>query len=92
MTNIIEITNEDGFKERWAIQDDDDIEEAQEIGIYVGVPDLSSIDWEGLHRRIHNALHDHGFFTMKDVNARGAVMNSVIKVELTRQIINLYGV
>ena len=88
--NIIETINEDGFMERWAIMYEDNPEEAREVGIYVGVPDLSGLDWEGLHRRIHNKLHEQGIFTLDDVRERGSAVTSIVKFELAREIITEY--
>jgi hypothetical protein len=88
--NIIETKNEDGFMERWAIMDEDEPEEAREVGIYVGVPDLSGLDWEGLHRRIHNKLHEQGIFTLEDAIQRDAAVVSIAKFELVRHIIKEY--
>jgi len=87
---IIETVSEDGFSERWAIQDDDDPENAREIGIYIGV-DISDLDWEGMHKRVHNMLHAQGVFTPEDIRAKGNAVTAIANVALVREIVRNYG-
>lgn len=90
--NIIETVDDGGFKRRYAINEDDDPNEAVDIGIDVGVPDLSQIDWDALHLEIHNALYDAQLFDRDDILRSGSRVSSIVKVAVTRKLINLYGV
>lgn len=87
---IIELVDEDGFKRRYAVNDDEDLENVEEVGVDVGVPDLSSIDWDGLHREIHNRLYDLGIFTPDDILARGDGITTTLKIVLGKAIIRCY--
>jgi len=89
---FIESINSDGLKERWAVQDDDPEEDVKEVGIYVGVPDMSEMDWDGLRVRMHNALHDAKIFTSDDLTAKGGAVKALVCVEVVRELAKLYGV
>lgn len=90
MRTVVKINEENGRKMRYAINDEDDAEDAESIGINVGVPDLDEIDWESAVTELSNALFDMGLFTMDDIIAKdGALVNAVLSV-FKRKVVKLY--
>lgn len=88
--NIVEITDGDGRNMRYAINDDDNPEEASEIGINVGVPDLNRIDWQEASIELHNKLNDMGLCTIDDVAQKEGALSSAILFVFKRKIVKLY--
>lgn len=89
---IVELKDELGRKRRFALEDGDDPAEAAEIGIDVGVPDLTKIDWEAVMVEISNRLYDRGAFTPEDLSRSGNVISGTVTSIIGKQIIKLYGV
>lgn len=81
--------DEDGYKRRSLIRDDDPNELAPQ-GIPVDPPDLSRLDWLEIQRDLHNILVDRGLSTWEDVrSANGGVTSSIVSV-MKRRVIALY--
>ena len=88
--NIVQTVDDSGRKRRYAINDDDDPRDAEEIGIDVGVPDPDQIDWESASIELSNVLYDMGLFTMDDVATKeGALPGAVLSV-FKRRMLKLY--
>lgn len=87
---LFTLVDEDGFKRRYQLQDDDDEKDAAEIGLYVGVPEIRNLDWDNLARILHNRLHDMGFFTMDDIEAKQTGLAQALGSALQKQVKTLY--
>ena len=87
---IIETVNENGCKKRYAINDDDNPEEAEHIGINIGVPDLSGMNMEVALVELNNVLYDMGLFTIDDIASKeGALIAAVLSV-FKSKVVKLY--
>ena len=87
---IIKVTDSDGKNKRYAINDDDNPEEAVDIGINVGVPDLDRIDWQAASTELNNKLDDMGLLTIDDVAQKEGALSSAILFVFKRKIVKLY--
>lgn len=88
---IVETVDEFGRNRKYQIADDDDPEEAAEVGIDVGVPDLKQIDWDSTVVELSNKLYSAGIFTSEDLSAKSNIFMSAVKTVVTKKIIKLYG-
>ena len=88
---IVETVDKIGRKRRYMLDDDDNPEDAAEIGIDIGVPDLSQIDWNKLMVEVSNALYDKGVFTPDDIRRVGNAVTGVATSIVGKAIIKLYG-
>ena len=86
----IKIVDDSGKNMRYAINDDDNPEEATEIGINIGVPDLDRIDWQEASIELNNKLDEMGLFTIDDVVQREGALSSAILFIFKRKIVRLY--
>lgn len=89
MQKIIELTDEDGYKRRYLVNEDDK-DNAAEVGLDVGVPDLNQLDWEGIKRDLHNQLFDKRLFTIEDVRRQELGITTALRSVFLRNITNLY--
>lgn len=92
---MIEIVDDQGRKRRYQMSDEgSDVEytedEVEQLGVYMGVPDLNQIDWQEAVTELHNKLYDVGLFTMDDILAREGMLAIVITAVLQKKIVSLY--
>ncbi|RLD00239.1 MAG: hypothetical protein DRI46_07850 [Chloroflexi bacterium] len=87
---IVTIVDEDGLKQRYQIQDDDDPNDAAEVGLNIGVPNLEQVDWEEVRKELHNRLFDMRLFTMQDIIDQQSGMGNAISSVLLKKIKGLY--
>ena len=88
--DIVKVVDSDGRNMRYAINDYDNPEEASEIGINVGVPDLSRIDWQEASIELYNKLDSMGLYTIDDVAQKEGALSSAILFIFKRKIVRLY--
>lgn len=63
---IVKFVDDKGYVRSTRIKDEDPDSYAK-YGIPVEIPDLESLDWDGIKRDIHNALMEAGLYTIQDV-------------------------
>lgn len=86
---IIELTNEKGYLKRYLVNEED-VSEAEEIGLDVGVPDLDQLDWEAMKVELSNQLYRSGLFTIQDIRAKESGISSALRFVFLRKITDLY--
>lgn len=87
---IVQTVDEAGFKQRYQIQDDDDPNDAAEIGLNIGVPDIRQLNWDEAIKDLHNRLFDMRLFEMQDIIDQQSGMGNAISSVLLKRIKNLY--
>lgn len=88
MKNVISVDNR-GYKRIYSIRDKDNDKDAK-LGIPIGPPDISSLDWDLIGRDINNELVDKGLITWDDVVRSQNGLSQVIVSIVRRKIVELY--
>ena len=84
----IKYTDQAGYQRRSLVKDTDTEEDAR-YGIPAGPPDLRQLDWEELKRDMNNALADHEFWTLQDLQRSKIGVTAATNV-LKRALVMLY--
>lgn len=86
-----QVTWEDkhGYK-RVSLVRDTDPDEAAELGIPVGPPNLDFMDWEEVKIEINNVLVQRGCLTWPDVQRNPNAITMAVRAAIVGRIVNLY--
>jgi len=82
-------TDENGYKHRSLVRDNDPDELAAE-GLNQDPPSVHALDWESIKRTIHNSLVDRELFTWSDVIRQQDGVSGAILAGIRRPLIALY--
>ena len=86
---VLHWIDDDGYGRVSIVRDKDSAFEANS-GLRSGPPDVTTIDWEGVVRDLHNALADRKLFTYQDIIKSKDGVKSAILSTLRRKVITLY--
>lgn len=87
---IVNIIDERGWKRRFLVSEEVDIDDAQEIGLDIGVPDIGVLDWDELAKELNNKLFDSGLFTWDDIRANETGLTPILRSVFLERLIHLY--
>ena len=87
---LVKWVDENGFKHRAYVREEDSDDMAMESGIPADPPDLSRLDWDEIQRELHNMLSDFGLFTIEDVTKSRTGLENSVKAVVQAKITALY--
>lgn len=82
-------TDDGGYRHRALVRDADADADADR-GVQCDPPDISTLDWDGIRREIHNRLVDSQLVTWGDVQRQQTAVNGIVRAVVVRRIIMLY--
>jgi len=87
----VEWTDDDGYKHKSVVRDNDDPHVALEgMGMSQDPPDVTRIDWERVKRDLHNQLVVRGLVASSDVEAQQNGVTGAVLAALRPQVLDLY--
>lgn len=82
-------TDKFGYKKVSLVRDTDP-DDLAPMGVPLGPPDLSLVDWEEVKKDLNNMLVDRGILNYIDIQRNSSAVSSCVRSCLTSKIVNAY--